>query len=130
MTISDKIFALKAVPPFDRLRDSELALIAEASQVRRYGAGEIVCSPEKALLKLHIVVEGAVRHTGGGAGPSVFDLGALLFDTPIGHALEAAPGGAACLLVNKGNFYTMINECPNLVAGFLARDGASEGVLR
>ena len=120
MTIAERILALKTTPPFDRLRDSELALIGEVARVRRYAADEIVCAPHKPLQRLHVVVEGTVRDSAGEAVPAVFGVGALLYELAVADTLVAAPpDGAVCLLINKGNLYTTLHECPALVVGLL-----------
>ena len=123
MMVTDKLFALKSTPPFDRLRDAELALIAGVARARRYAPGEIVCSQGEPPRRLYVVVEGTVQNPHGEAMPAVFGAGALLFHLPVPETLSAAPpDGATCLLINKAPFHTTINECPGLLAGFRERE--------
>ena len=127
MTIAEKLFALKSTPPFDRLPDSELALIAEAARHRRYAPGETVCSPSKPLRRLHVVVQGSIEGTQGARAPQVFGVGAVLFDLPVTEPWRAvSPAGTDCLLIPRGNFFTMIHECTSLAAGFLEQYRADE----
>jgi signal-transduction protein with cAMP-binding, CBS, and nucleotidyltransferase domain len=127
MTIAEKLFALKSTPPFDRLRDSELALIAEVARYRRYASGEIICSPSRPLRRLHLVVNGGIRSTQGATAPRVFGVAAVLFDRAVPDSWRAvAPEGADCLLIQKGNFFTMIHECTSLAAGFLDESRTEE----
>jgi signal-transduction protein with cAMP-binding, CBS, and nucleotidyltransferase domain len=122
MTITEKLFALKATPPFDRLRDGELALLADVARVRRYAPGEVIGAAGERLGRLHVVVDGRVQDQEGEAIPPVFGVGALLFHRPLAETLSAAPpDGATCLMIHAGHFHTAINECPGLLAGFLER---------
>jgi signal-transduction protein with cAMP-binding, CBS, and nucleotidyltransferase domain len=120
MTITEKIFALKRTKPFDRLRDSEITLIAEIARERQYAHGETIISLEKPLQSLYVVVHGSIHRSNGDEMPSVFGIESLLLDMPITDTLEAShEGGATCLLIAKGHFFTIINECPALAFGFL-----------
>jgi signal-transduction protein with cAMP-binding, CBS, and nucleotidyltransferase domain len=122
MTITEKLFALKAAPPFDRLRDGELALLADAARVRRWAAGEIVGSAGESLRRLYVVIDGRVLDPEGATLPRVFGVNALLFHRPLAATLSAAaPEGATCLLIQAGHFHTAIHECPGLLTGFLER---------
>ena len=69
---------------------------------------------------LHVVVEGEVLDDAGTRSPRVFGVTALLLDRPAPETRVASPsGGATCLLIHRGHFFTTINECPALIAGFL-----------
>ena len=120
MRITEKIFALKRTKPFDKLRDSELTLIAEIARERRYAPGEIFISSEKPLQSLYVVVQGSINRSNGNKMPNVFGIESLLFDVPVTDTLEVSrEAGATCLLIAKGHFFTIINECPSLTVGFL-----------
>ncbi|OQY29736.1 MAG: hypothetical protein B6244_02805 [Candidatus Cloacimonetes bacterium 4572_55] len=124
MTPSEKIFSLKGILPFNRLRDSELILIAEITKYRSYAPGEKITSAGRILPKLYITIDGELTAEGPENGekfpvPQVFGVESLLMDHPIIHSLSASePGGANCLLINKGHFFTIMYECPELVIGF------------
>jgi len=124
MTLTDKVFVLRSSPPFDRLRDSEVALIAEAMKVRRYGPGETICGVGQHLQKLYVVAEGGLTFDTGEALPTVFGLQSLLFDKPQEHTIVASStDGACCLTIGKSGFFTMIYECPILIVEFLQPSG-------
>jgi signal-transduction protein with cAMP-binding, CBS, and nucleotidyltransferase domain len=127
MTLSEKIFALKSVRPFDVLRDGELALIAQEARVRQYGASEIVANADKPIRRLHVVTNGDVRRLAGGEALPVFGVKPLLFNQGADEPLAAGVDGATCLTIKRGNFFTIANECPGLIVGFL--DLAEQGLL-
>lgn len=115
LSIPERLFTLRGIPPFDRLRDTELALVADVARGRRFAAGEVVVSPVRPLTRLHVVAAGSLLDASGAPVGPVFGVETLLFDRPLVGEYRAGPEGASCLLVGKGNFFTMINECP----GFL-----------
>ena len=133
MNIVEKLFALRAVPPFDRLHDAEAALIAEAASTRQFAPGETLCGPHKPLQRLHIVIDGEVvceKGTGESfsvSAPALIGLRSLLFDSPSSEVIRAstthndatASRGTNCLVLTKGNLYTILNECPALAVGLL-----------
>jgi signal-transduction protein with cAMP-binding, CBS, and nucleotidyltransferase domain len=127
MTLSEKMFALKSVAPFDTLRDGELALIAQEARVREFGPNEVVCGAEKPIRSLHVAVAGQVLRQGDSAVIPIAGVTALLFNQETNEMLIAGPEGATCLLIRRGNFFTIANECPNLLVGLLGP--ANQGVL-
>jgi signal-transduction protein with cAMP-binding, CBS, and nucleotidyltransferase domain len=118
--IARNILALKRARPFDRLRDSELTLIADVARERTYRPGETVVAGVSPLQNLIVVVEGAIRGPGGQPLPAVFGVESLLFDKPVNGPLSAdGETGARCLLISRAHFFTMVNECPALAVGFV-----------
>src|SRR5262245_59391876 len=98
-TITEKLFALRATPPFDRLRDAELALLASVARVRHYAPGEPIGAVGEPLRRLHVVAAGRIQDRGGREIPPVLGVSALLFHRPLEETLSAAPpDGATCLL--------------------------------
>jgi len=124
MTIIEKIFALKKLNPFNLLKDSELSIIAEVAEERRYAPGEIVISEGKILQKLYIVIDGQIlKENEQKSIPAVFGTESLLFDIPISDILRASSSkGAVCLNITKRHFFTTIYECPELLLSFLETD--------
>jgi signal-transduction protein with cAMP-binding, CBS, and nucleotidyltransferase domain len=127
MTLSEKIFALKSVPPFDVLRDSELALIAQEARVKQYAPSTAVSNADRPIRRLHVVTQGEVRPAAGGDALPVFGVKPLLFNQNAEEPLIAGVDGATCLTIKRGNFFTIANECPGLIVGFL--DLAEHGQL-
>jgi signal-transduction protein with cAMP-binding, CBS, and nucleotidyltransferase domain len=121
MTIIEKIFTLKKLHPFDQLRDSELSVIAQVAEERRYAPGEIVSSEGKILRRLYIVIDGQIlKEEEQKSIPVVFGVESLLFDIPISDVLRASSSeGAICLTIAKRHFFTIIHECPEVLLGFL-----------
>lgn len=120
MTIAERIFALRRSPPFDRLFDSEIGPMARACRVRDFAPGEMVAHADRPLRHLFVVVEGEVRR-GEVPLPRVFGESSLLLGHPPGAELLAGGGGARCLLLGRGHFFTLVNECPWLLEGVLDR---------
>lgn len=118
MTLTERIFALKSVTPFDQLRESELTLIAQGVRVKSYAPGEAICTPDKPLRRLHVVAQGDV-HNGDNVVFPVFGIQTLLYNRLNDITLTAGSEGVTCLLIKKGAFYTIISECPGLLIGFL-----------
>jgi len=119
MSVTERFFRLRAVPPFDRLFDSELAMIADAAVVRAYEPGHVIASAGKALKALIITLEGGLCYADGTPLPSIFSPGHLLMGASLEQAVcvtKDAP--ALCLLVAKTHFFTMLYECPSLTLGF------------
>jgi len=119
MTISEKIFALKSVSPFNLLRDSEIVLIAQEARVKRFEPDEYVSSPDKPLRRLHVVTGGEVTAATGGNVLPIFGVKPLLYNQGATEILRAGKGGATCLTIKRGNFFTIANECPSLIVGFV-----------
>ena len=119
MTISEKIFALKSVPPFDVLRDAEVVLIAQEAKVKRFEPGEFVSSPDKPIRRLHVVTDGEVKMADSGVVLPIFGVKPLLFNQNATESLRAGDDGATCLTIKRGNFFTIANECPSLIVGFV-----------
>jgi signal-transduction protein with cAMP-binding, CBS, and nucleotidyltransferase domain len=127
MTLSEKIFALKSIAPFDVLRDSEIALIAQQARVRRFAGAEVIADPDRPLRKLHVVVDGSVRRVGNiESSPTVFGVEALLFSRGLDETIVASDEGATCLQIRRGNFFTIASECPGLLVGFAGTGGRGD----
>jgi len=119
LTVIERFFKLQDVPPFDRLYDSELSLIAHATVQRTYEPGHVILSSNKMLKALFIVVEGWLEDSEGHRLPQVFSPEFLLMGIPAESDVKASrERGAVCLLISKGHFFTMLYECPALALGF------------
>jgi signal-transduction protein with cAMP-binding, CBS, and nucleotidyltransferase domain len=122
MTIIDKIFILKKISPFDRLKDSQIAVIAEVAKEQVFEPDKIVSSKEKIQHRLYITIEGSIiTEIDQKTIPQIFGLESLLFDLPISDTLKASDEGAVCLVISKKHFFTIMYECPELVLGFLEK---------
>jgi len=119
MNLVQKLFALKKIPPFTELRDSELGLVVKVMRERRISPGRIVVNAGSSLSSLYVVLEGNFELEGGRALLPVIGMSSLLFDYPLAQNLFSGKNGALCLTINKGHFFTLINECPSFVAGLM-----------
>lgn len=126
MKLTQKIFGLKGISPFDRLGYSELVAIAEVTRVKRFAPGERVIPSGHVLQRLFAVIEGQIVRDGGAPVPAVFGVRSLLDEMPIAADLTAGPGGAVCLLISKGHFYRILNEFPEFTLGFLTRNDSED----
>ena len=122
MTIIDKIFILKKISPFDRLKDSQISVIAEVAKEQIFEPNKIVSFKDKIQHKLYIIIKGNIlTETDQKPIPQIFGLESLLFDIPISETLKASAKGAICLVIPKKYFFTIMYECPELVLGFLEK---------
>ena len=119
MTITERIFALGSVPPFDRIRAAELALLAEAVRVVRYEPGAVLVGAGDSTRQLLIRVAGSTTIDGEDA-PAVVGYRSLLFEVPVTETVHAGPDGATCLVLSRGHFFTVVNEIPAVIVGFAA----------
>ncbi len=118
-TFPARLSALQAIAPFNRLREAECAVLAEAATPRHFPPQVIVHQGGLPLARLMIVIAGAVRNGAGAELGPVLGLGSLL-DGQFLEQLTADPQtGADVLLVNKHTFFTLARECPEVLRGFL-----------
>lgn len=118
MSPIDTMFALRRVPPFDRLRVPELLAVGEVSRWVSYGPGEVVLPAGSPVSHLYVACAGGFCE-GDGPAHAIAGLSGLLFDRPLEAPLTASrTEGAQALLVAKRHFRTLVNECPALVIGF------------
>lgn len=127
MTLVERLFRLREISPFDRLTDAELTLIAEAAIERQYEAGRCVASKEKPSRALFLTIEGSLTDASGRKLPRVWSPAALVNGTPLPSDVFAdKERGAMCLLINKGHFFTILYECPELAVGFIEQAAGAD----
>jgi len=120
MNITEKIFALNQIEIFNSLQYSELILIAEVTSEHYYPPETIIVHSGTILQKLYIVVDGKVMHDKHQNPIPIFGVGSLILEEEIPYDLIADKAlGAKVLSISKGHFFTIINECPNIVINFL-----------
>ncbi len=120
MNITEKLFALKNMSPFSDMRHDELALIAEVARERVFAPGELVSAEGTPVARLYAVVQGRILDADGKPVPDVFGSISLLYNYPLSQALHASPdAGVTCVMIGKGHFFTLINECPEFTAGLI-----------
>lgn len=123
MNIIEKLFALKRCPLFRLLEDGELILVADTASHRTYAPGSPLARPGSILRQLLVVVDGEVRGMESGQSQfTVLGIESLVLEKPLEQGLEAGPAGATCLVLSKGHFFTIVNECPEMLARYLDRE--------
>ena len=125
MTLSEKIFALHALPPLADLGESELAVIAEIARERRFAPGATVFAPGSVPPQLLFVVSGAIINDLGVDQGCVPGAVPLLLELPLTRQWRADPrDGALCLRVARGHLFTIVQQCPDFVVGLLGEPAA------
>jgi len=116
MTTLENLFALGSAPGFERLHDTELAVIAPVVVERRFPPGATVCEAGTTLNRVYVVVEGSFVTGAGELIPGILGLGSVLFDTPVRETVHAsATEGAVCLAISKPHMFTIVYQCPTFV---------------
>ena len=114
--VIQRLFALLAVGPFQRLEDSELLLIAQHARPRAFPAGKVVLPIGAVADALFVPVEGGALIDGAPA-PAVFDAPGLLFGLAARADYVAGPDGLRTLVIAKPHVFTIARECPEFVVG-------------
>lgn len=118
MTLAEKLLALHAVPPFTALRSEELLTIAAAMAVHRFKPGHLICEQGGVITRLYVKVSGSAVGPNGAEMQPVLGTTILLTGKAAPFAIKAGPQGYVALSLPRGKFFTVINECPLLLAGF------------
>lgn len=118
MTLAQKLLALHAVFPFSLLRSEELLTIATATTVQRFAAGHLICEQGGVINRLYVRIEGTAVGRNGMVMQAVVGTTILLTGKPSPFAIRAGDSGYVALALPRGKFFTVINECPALLAGF------------
>src|SRR3989339_246831 len=107
MTVTERMFQLRSITPFNRLSETELAIIAESAVERHYEAGRCIAAMNKPARALIVTLKGSLTDDKGKKLPDILPAEALLTGTPLPYDIFASnPDGAKCLLINKGHFFT------------------------
>lgn len=118
MTLAQKLLALHAVPPFTALRSEELLTIAAAMTVQRFKPEQLLCEQGGLINRLYVRVAGSAVGPDGTIMQPVVGTTILLTGKAAPFAIAAGPEGYVALSLPRGKFFTVINECPLLLAGF------------
>lgn len=110
---------LAATPPFDRLTERELLLVAEQTSVRRFGAGDYLMQAGDVAPCLFVQVSGVVW-AGEQKAPALFDAPSALFSLAVEADYRAGAGGAELLCIAKPHLFTIARECPDFITALVA----------
>lgn len=121
MNTIEKLFALRSIQPFDRLRESELELVAEVIQVRSFSPGSLIAAAYHPVYHLYIITIGEIEiEYRIKKAPIIIGLNSLLFNQDIVYDINAgAEQEITALVLSKRHFFTIFNQCPNLLVGFV-----------
>lgn len=118
MPLAERLLALHAVFPFSTLRSEELLTIATAMTLRRFAPGHLLCEQGGVIHRLFVRVDGEAVDPQGRVLQAVLGTTILLTGKPAPFAILAGAQGYEALTLPRGKFFTVINECPALLAGF------------
>ena len=121
------LFALRAVPPFDRLDDRELLLIAGHARLRSVLPGRLILAGGGVAEALFVRTAGSAE-LGGAPAPAIFDAPGLLFGLAARADYVAGPDGLEAIVIAKPHVFTIARECPEFVAGLRDLAGPPLGV--
>ena len=121
--VAQRLSALRAITPFDRLEDAELALIARQARPRTFPAGQVLIPAGAAAEALFVRLAGGAL-TAGHAAPAVFDAPGLLFGLAARAEYLAGPEGLTALMIAKPHVFTIARECPEFVVGLRGLEAA------
>jgi len=111
MNTLEKLSYLRNCSPFDKLSPAELMQVADSSDMKKYSPGQIVLHKEMSITHVHIVIEGEVQYMEKAITGLIGAEGVFLHTTLIDN-IVAGNDGALTLVIGRGRFYTIINECP------------------
>jgi len=117
MTLSEKAFALHGIFPFSELNAEELLIAATAFSVREFPAGSPICAAGESLNKLYVCAKGHLVNDRGEKMHLVVGATCLLAGAVTPFPIMAGDEGCVALLLPRGKFHTLINECPLLLRG-------------
>lgn len=114
----DRMTALAAVPPFDRLSGRELLLVAEQIRPRSFDPGAVLIEAGQVADMLYVVADGSAI-AGDAPAPLLFDAPSLLFTLPATHEFRAGADGLRALCLAKPHLFTIARECPDFIVGMV-----------
>lgn len=119
MSPLDTLVLLGGLAPFDRLGHEERLIVASAMKERHYAPGAVVQSAGEPWPHLLILTAG--RWTSEVETlPRVLGVRSLMDGRAAGIEVKAGADGVVCLMLEKGHFFTIANECPAVLLGLLS----------
>ncbi len=111
MNTLDKLAILRGCGPFDRLSAAELAQVADSCEEKRYAPGQTIVHQGMQIAHVYVLFEGAASCGKQGLCGIIGAEGVFLHTVFRSHVV-AGDSGAAALVIGRGRFFTIINECP------------------
>lgn len=116
--IIDRMTALAAVAPFDRLTERELLMVAQHVRPRHFEAGAMLIEQGHVADMLYVAVDGSAL-AGAERAPALFDAPSLLFTLPAACDYRAGSDGLDALCLAKPHLFTIARECPDFIVGLI-----------
>lgn len=120
MTLTQKVFILKSIKPFDNLSDGELLLLADIISVKKYKKGSMIYSKENSLYNLYVIIDGEVVDDEQKEVKGYFGIKELLNDDMMDNSFYANED-TTLFLISKAHLLTLLYESPSLMIGFLSK---------
>lgn len=118
MSLIERAFAIQALYPFHLLRPEELLVVAHAVRERRLAPGQLLCPAGGTVNHLYLRVAGQLVDPDGTVMQPVVGTTLLLTSKTAPFAIHAGPEGYLGLMIPRGKFFTLVNQCPALLVGF------------
>lgn len=116
--VIDRMVALAAVVPFDRLTEHELLMVAQHVRPRHFEGGAMLIEQGHVADMLYVATDGwAMAETA--RAPALFDAASLLFTLPVAYDYRAGPDGLDALCLAKPHIFTIARECPDFIVGLI-----------
>ena len=119
MTLTEKIFLLKSIPPFNTLSDSELTLTANVVQTKTFEDKSLIYTSGGTLYYLFILANGEMVNDKNEKIDNFFGFSELINDEIIDENLFAS-GKVTMLLLSKAHLLTLLYETPAIMIEFLS----------
>lgn len=116
--IIDRMAALAAIAPFDRLTERELLMVAQHARPRYFESGTMLIAQGHIADMLYVAVGGWAM-AGNERARALFDAPSLLFTLPAAHDYRAGPSGLNALCLAKPYIFTIARECPDFIVGLI-----------
>lgn len=130
MTMTERLYTLRRLPIFAGLGEAELLLLAEVTRLKTFAAGATIYSEGDTAAKLYVVFSGTATFEDGSVVPDAFDIASLLYGKPVGRRIQVSKDSPLlCMSITKGQFFTLMNECPVILLNVLrpSDEGMSAG---
>lgn len=119
MTLTEKIFILKSIPPFNTLSDSELILTANVVQTKTFEDKSLIYTNGGTLHYLFILTDGKMVNDKNEKINNFFGFSELINDEVINDDIYAL-GKVTMFLISKAHLLTLLYETPSIMIEFLS----------
>lgn len=130
----DRMLRLTEVAPFGVLKETELLLVAQNMQPRRYLAGQTIIAEGQIAEVMIVTLTGSAfarSDASQAPEPKIIGASSILFGVPFNREVLAGPEGMTALCLAKPHLFTLARECPDFIVGLAQQsDQKSDGAGR